>query len=121
MTFEIFQRGGSTQFPRSTEKLVRVSKTGILLLNKAAFMWLGSESALLLFDRETHSVAIRSCSPETEHAVTVQLRKAANRISVYAFLKWIGCPIPKVYKATANEESRQLEFTVEYASKGEKR
>lgn len=116
MSYEIFKRGGRQQFPTTDTKLIRVSRTGCFLLNKAAYLWLKSESALLLFDKDTKSVAIRACSPDTEHAVTIQRRKSASRIATYAFYKWIEEPICKVYTAHANEEIPQLEFIVAYAS-----
>lgn len=114
MSYEVFTRGGRQQFPTTETKLIRVSRTGCFLLNKASTSWLKSESVLLLFDRDTKSVAIRPCSPDTEYAVTVQRRKSASRISTYAFTKWIGNPIPKVYAAQVNDDIPQLEFTVEY-------
>lgn len=117
MSYEVFQRGGRQQFPTTEVKLVRVSKTGIFILNKAASSFLNSESVLLLFDREKSRVAIRPCDPETSYAVTVQQKRSATRISTHAFVKWIGNPICKVYRAEANKETAQLEFTVEYEVK----
>jgi hypothetical protein len=117
MPFEVFKKRFA---PLVKQPYVTLQKKGIMSINKAAYLALGSPEAIeLLYDREAKIIGLRPVEPSVEHAYPIRNAgdTSANAflLSGTAFTHYYEIPTPTSvrYPATIEEGMLRIDLKLE--------